>query len=297
MDISINGAKILYTFTDVPLFGTINITQTLVMSWIVMLIVTGLCIWLGHGLQVENVSRRQAVAELLVTKLVEFVRGNMGGEFDRYIPLVGALFATSIVSNLMGLLGMWSPTADLSTELGWALVVFVLITYYKLKSSGLGGYLKSFLDPIFLFAPLNVISEFATPVSMACRHFGNILSGTVISALIYAALAAASYALLGALGANLVVAAVVLLAGVALFLLGRSRGKTFFKVVGAVLMVLGVLALLTKLTGGLAGQFPWLDIGVPALASLYFDWFSGCIQAFIFCTLTTIFIKQAAGDE
>lgn len=297
MDISINGAKILYTFTDVPLFGTINITQTLVMSWIVMLIVTGLCIWLGHGLQVENVSRRQAVAELLVTKLVGFVRGNMGGDFDKYIPLVGALFATSIVSNLMGLLGMWSPTADLSTELGWALVVFVLITYYKLKSSGLGGYLKSFLDPIFLFAPLNVISEFATPVSMACRHFGNILSGTVISALIYAALAAASYALLGALGANLVVAAVVLLAGVALFLLGRSRGKTFFKVVGAVLMVLGVLALLTKLTGGLAGQFPWLDIGVPALASLYFDWFSGCIQAFIFCTLTTIFIKQAAGDE
>lgn len=297
MDISINGAKILYTFTDVPLFGTINITQTLVMSWIVMLIVTGLCIWLGHGLQVENVSRRQAVAELLVTKLVEFVRGNMGSDFDKYIPLVGALFATSIVSNLMGLLGMWSPTADLSTELGWALVVFVLITYYKLKSSGLGGYLKSFLDPIFLFAPLNVISEFATPVSMACRHFGNILSGTVISALIYAALAAASYALLGALGANLVVAAVVLLAGVALFLLGRSKGKTFFKVVGAVLMVLGVLALLTKLTGGLAGQFPWLDIGVPALASLYFDWFSGCIQAFIFCTLTTIFIKQAAGDE
>lgn len=297
MDISINGAKILYTFTDVPVFGTINITQTLVMSWIVMLIVTGLCIWLGHGLQVENVSRRQAVAELLVTKLVEFVHGNMGGKFDRYIPLVGALFATSIVSNLMGLLGMWSPTADLSTELGWALVVFVLITYYKLKSSGLGGYLKSFLDPIFLFAPLNVISEFATPVSMACRHFGNILSGTVISALIYAALAAASYALLGALGANLVVAAVVLLAGVALFLLGRSKGKTFFKVVGAVLMVLGVLALLTKLTGGLAGQFPWLDIGVPALASLYFDWFSGCIQAFIFCTLTTIFIKQAAGEE
>lgn len=297
MDISINGAKILYTFTDVPIFGTINITQTLVMSWIVLLIVTGLCIWLGHGLQVENVSRRQAVAELLVTKLVDFVRGNMGSGFDKYIPLVGALFATSIVSNLMGLLGMWSPTADLSTELGWALVVFVLITYYKLKSSGLGGYLKSFLDPIFLFAPLNVISEFATPVSMACRHFGNILSGTVISALIYAALAAASYALLGALGANLVVAAVVLVAGAVLFAVGRSRKKTFFKIVGAVLLVLGILALLTKLTGGLAGQFPWLDIGIPALASLYFDWFSGCIQAFIFCTLTTIFIKQAAGDE
>ena len=62
-------------------------------------------------------------------------------------------------------------------------------------------------------------------------------------------------------------------------------------ILGIILGVLGVLALIT-----MAGiNFPWLSIGIPALTSFYFDWFGGCIQAFIFCTLTTIFIKQAAG--
>ncbi len=301
MDISINGAKILYTFTDVPLFGTVHITQTLVVSWLVMAIITVACVVLGSGLKVTNISRKQAVAETIYGALINFVHGNMGTGFDRYIPLVGAIFATSVVSNLISLLGIWSPTADLMTELGWALVVFVLITYHKIKSSGIGGYLKSYLDPIFVMAPINVISELFTPISMACRHFGNILSGTVISALIYAALATASYALFDLLGSNIVVAAAILIVGIVLVVRARklkaAGGKAKGKIPGIVLTVLGALALLAAMTGGLAAQFPWLDIGIPAITSFYFDWFSGCIQAFIFCTLTTIFIKQAAGEE
>ena len=301
MDISINGAKILYTFTDVPLFGTVHITQTLVVSWLVMAIITVACVVLGSGLKVTNISRKQAVAETIYGALINFVHGNMGTGFDRYIPLVGAIFATSVVSNLISLLGIWSPTADLMTELGWALVVFVLITYHKIKSSGIGGYLKSYLDPIFVMAPINVISELFTPISMACRHFGNILSGTVISALIYAALATASYALVDLLGSNIVVAAAILIVGIVLVVRARklkaAGGKAKGKIPGIVLTVLGALALLAAMTGGLAAQFPWLDIGIPAITSFYFDWFSGCIQAFIFCTLTTIFIKQAAGED
>lgn len=301
MVISINGAKILYTFTDVPLFGTVHITQTLVVSWLVMAIITVACVVLGSGLKVTNISRKQAVAETIYGALINFVHGNMGTGFDRYIPLVGAIFATSVVSNLISLLGIWSPTADLMTELGWALVVFVLITYHKIKSSGIGGYLKSYLDPIFVMAPINVISELFTPISMACRHFGNILSGTVISALIYAALATASYALFDLLGSNIVVAAAILIVGIVLVVRARklkaAGGKAKGKIPGIVLTVLGALALLAAMTGGLAAQFPWLDIGIPAITSFYFDWFSGCIQAFIFCTLTTIFIKQAAGED
>ena len=301
MDISINGAKILYTFTDVPLFGTVHITQTLVVSWLVMAIITVACVVLGSGLKVTNISRKQAVAETIYGALINFVHGNMGTGFDRYIPLVGAIFATSVVSNLISLLGIWSPTADLMTELGWALVVFVLITYHKIKSSGIGGYLKSYLDPIFVMAPINVISELFTPISMAFRHFGNILSGTVISALIYAALATASYALFDLLGSNIVVAAAILIVGIVLVVRARklkaAGGKAKGKIPGIVLTVLGALALLAAMTGGLAAKFPWLDIGIPAITSFYFDWFSGCIQAFIFCTLTTIFIKQAAGED
>ena len=292
MDVSINGARILATIENVPLFGKVQITQTLAVAWLVMIIISALCIWLGSGLTVTNISRKQAVAEMAYTALVNFVRGNMGPNFDRYIPLVGTIFITSVISNLMGLVGIWSPTADLMTELAWGLVVFVLITYHKIKSSGIKEYLRSFLDPIAVLLPINIMSECFTPVSMACRHFGNILSGTVISTLIYAALVAANNALFRLLGSSLYVGIAVAAVGIALFFLGRKSGKKFPLVIGIIAAVLGVLGIITNL----GGTFPWLTVGIPALPSLYFDWFGGCIQAFIFCTLTTLFIKQAAGD-
>ena len=292
MDVSINGARILATLENVPLFGTVQITQTLTVSWLVMLIITGLCIWLGSGLSVTNISRKQAVAEMAYEAIVNFVRGNMGTGFDHYIPLVCTIFITSIISNLISLVGIWSPTADLMTELAWGLVVFVLITYHKIKASGIKEYLRGFLDPIPILLPINIMSECFTPVSMACRHFGNILSGTVISALIYAALTAANNALFGALGSNLYVAIAVAIIGAALFFLGRKSGKKLPLVIGIIMAVLGVLAVITNL----GAVYPWLTIGIPAIPSLYFDWFGGCIQAFIFCTLTTLFIKNAAGD-
>ena len=292
MEVSINGAKILATFENVPIFGTVQITQTLAASWLVMIIISALCIWLGSGLKVTGISRKQAVAEMIYTSLVNFVRGNMGPEFDRYIPLVGTIFVTSIVSNLISLIGVWSPTADLMTELAWGLVVFVLITYHKIKASGIGGYLKGFLDPIFILAPINVMSECFTPVSMACRHFGNILSGTVISTLIYAALTAANTALFHILGSEVYVGIILALAGAALIVFGRKAHKKPLFIIGIIAAILGVLGALTAL----GVDYPWLTIGIPAIPSLYFDWFGGCIQAFIFCTLTTLFIKQAAGD-
>ncbi len=253
MDVSLNGAKILWQSSfEVPLLGPIQLTQTTLISWLVLIAISLLCVWLGKGLTVDNISKKQAVAELLVESLTKFVRGNMGTNFDHFIPFVGAIFATSVVSNLMGLIGFWSPTADLSTELAWAIVVFILITYHKLRANGLLGYGKSFLEPIFLMAPLNVLSEVSTPVSMSFRHFGNILSGTIIGTLIYSALTMVNAALFG---------------------------------------------LIPGAAGDLLSQIPFLSIGIPAFTSFYFDWFSGCIQAFIFCTLTTIFIKQAAGDE
>ena len=292
MDISINGARVLAEIQNVPLLGTVQITQTLVVAYVVMAIITGLVIWLGSGLTVTGISRKQAVAEMGYNAIVNFVRGNMGPNFDHYIPLVCTIFISSVVSNLIGLIGFWSPTADLMTELAWALVVFVLITYHKIKSAGFGAYLKGFLDPIFVMAPINVMSECFTPISMACRHFGNILSGTVISTLVYGALTAANNALFGALGSSLVVAAIVAVAGIVLFFVGKKVSKTLFKVLGIIMVVLGVLAVITNL----GAQYPWLTVGIPAVPSLYFDWFGGCIQAFIFCTLTTLFIKQAAGD-
>ena len=292
MELSINGARILYTFENVPVLGKVDITQTLVVSWLVVGIIALLCWWLGSGLKVTNISRKQAVAEMGATALLNFVRNNMGPNFDHYIPLVGAIFVSSVISNLISLLGIWSPTADLMTELAWALVVFVLITYHKIKSSGIGGYLKGFLDPIFVMAPINVMSECFTPISMACRHFGNILSGTVISALVYGALTALNNFVFGLLGSSMYTAVATLVIGACPLIFGIVKKKKGLLIPGIIVTILGVLAVITNL----GVHYPWLTVGIPALPSLYFDWFGGCIQAFIFCTLTTLFIKQAAGD-
>ena len=250
MNIDISGAKVLYTFPiDFPILGKLQLSETLVVSWIVMLLITGVCIWLTHDLRVENISKRQAFAEMLVETANNFVLGNMGEKFRHMIPFVSALFATSIVSNLISLIGLRSPTADLSTEAAWAVIVFIMITGQKIKSGGLGGYLKGFTEPIPILTPFNILSELATPISMACRHFGNILSGVVINGLIYAALAVASSALFG---------------------------------------------LLPGFLGDLLSQIPILNFGIPAVFSVYFDWFSGFMQSFIFCMLTTMYIANAS---
>jgi len=252
MELDISGARILFTIpTNIPILGDLQFTETILVSWIVMALITGVCIWLTHDLKVENISKRQAAAEMLVEMANNFVIGNMGEKFRSFIPFVAALFTTSVVSNLISLTGLRSPTADLSTEAAWAIVVFILITRQKIKTGGLGGYMKGFTQPIAVLTPFNILSELATPISMACRHFGNILSGVVINALIYGALAVASSALFG---------------------------------------------LLPGLLGDLLSQIPFLSFGVPAVLSLYFDWFSGFMQAFIFCMLTTMYIANAAEE-
>lgn len=251
MEFDISGAAVYLRIpTGIPVLGDILISETLVVSWIVMALITGVCIWLTRGLKVEQISRRQAAAEFLVEQAVRLVRTNTGGtRFDKLIPFVAALFATSVVSNLISLIGLRSPTADLSTEAAWAVVVFIMITAEKIKAGGFLGYLKGFTTPIPVMTPFNILSEIATPISMACRHFGNILSGVVINGLIYASLALASSALLGWLPGTL---------------------------------------------GDILSGIPILSVGIPAVLSVYFDWFSGCMQAFIFSMLTIMYIANAA---
>lgn len=252
MELDVSGAKVFFTIhTDLPILGDLQISETLVVSWLVMLIITGLCIWLTRDLKVEKISKRQAVAEMLVETAENFVIGNAGEKFRKLVPFVAALFATSLVSNLVSLVGLWSPTADLSTEAAWAVVVFVMITAQKIRSGGLGGYLKGFTTPIAVMTPFNILSELATPISMACRHFGNILSGVVINGLIYGALGLASAKLLG---------------------------------------------LLPGFLGNVLSQIPVLQVGLPAVLSVYFDWFTGFMQAFIFCMLTVMYIANAAEE-
>ena len=232
MELEVSGARIFYTFPfDIPIIGKITINETLVVSWIVMAIITIACIILTRNLKVENITKKQALAEMIVEMANNFVVGNMGEKFRYFIPFVSALFATSIISNLISLTGLRSPTADLSTEAAWAVVVFILLTRQKIKTNGFGGYLKDFTTPIFVMTPFNI------------------LSGIVINGLLYGALAVASSALFG---------------------------------------------LIPGVVGDFLSKIPFLSVGVPAVLSVYFDWFTGFMQTFIFCMLTVMYIANAA---
>ena len=192
-NLSITGAKILFK-TPIRIFGQqLVITESQVNSWIVILAVFILCKVLTHNMKVRPESRRQIIAEFIVEKATNFVKGNMGEQFAGFAPFIAALMALSALSSLLSIFGLFSPTSDLNTIAGWAVVVFVMITFYKLKG-GLGGYLKGFTQPIFVLTPFNIISELATPVSMMFRHFGNICSGSVIMTLVYTALSVLSAA-------------------------------------------------------------------------------------------------------
>lgn len=238
--LEISGA---YIYCTIPLpFQELPITESQVNSWLVMISVLGVCLYLTHGLAPKAQTRRQLAAEWIVEKVDGLVRQNMGEYFKGFAPFIAAILALSAFSSLLSLIGLYPPTSDLNVVGGWALLVFFLITFYRFKA-GPVQYLKAFADPPLL-APLNVISEVATPVSMAFRHYGNVLSGSIISALVATALQ------------------------------------------GLSAIVLGWLP-------GVLGQFPLLQIGLPAILSVYFDLFSGCLQAFIFAMLTMLYVAGA----
>ena len=239
--VQIAGALV---FLEIPApLMPIYLSESQVNSWGVMISILGLCLYLTHGLTAKAELKRQLVAEWMVEKCEALVRNNMGGYFKEWAPFIAAIMGLSAFSSLICLLGLFSPTGDVNITFGWAILVFFMIMYYKFRG-GVWNYTKGLFKPIPVFAPMNVIGEFATPVSMAFRHYGNILSGAVISALIGSALT------------------------------GLSKS------------VLGFLP-------GFLGDIPLLRVGLPAVLSIYFDVFSGLMQAFIFAMLTMLNVAGA----
>ena len=243
--IDITGAHVFFTI-DLP-FGGLPISEAQVNSWLVILSLFFFCLFLTHGLKTTNISKRQIAAEWIVEKVEGLVRSNMGEFFMGFGPFIAAILGLSACSSLLTLVGLFPPTSDINIVGGWALMTFFLITYYKFKA-GPWIYIRSFGEPVPFLAPLNIISEVATPISMAFRHYGNVLSGSIISVLIAALLTTLSQLIFGKLP-------------------------------------------------GVLGEFPFLRIGLPAILSVYFDLFSGGLQAFIFSMLTMLYVSGGFPED
>ena len=242
--IEVTGPRILLTFSFFGLFD-VTITETVLSSFLVMLTLVILSICLGRNLK-KRPGRRQVLVEKVVQMLYNMVRDTMGEHNLRFAPYIGALFCSSLLGTLISMLGFFrSATADISTTITWALVTSVLVWFYNIKNNGFFGWLKGFTEPIVVMTPMNIVSEIAQPVSMAFRHFGNVAGGSVLTMLIYNALAAVSALILG------------------------------------------------WIPNAFISSIPILQVGIPAVLSLYFDLFSGFIQALVFSMLTMVYVGAA----
>ena len=169
--------------------GGIAITQSIANMWLLMAAVALVSFFLTRGMRTKRPGKRQIIAEGIVKAVQGMVLKNAGVENMHRYAFVAALLVSALFTGLMGLLGLFAPTADLSTCIGWALVVFAAITMRRIRRRRLGGYLKSFAEPYAFMAPINIIGEISLPLSMAFRMFGNIASGSVVMMLVYSALA------------------------------------------------------------------------------------------------------------
>lgn len=212
---------------------TVHMTTTHVAMWIVMLFIMILAIIARVIINKANVSDTpgafQNAAEMAVEKLGNMVTASMGPQADRFVNYISALFIFIVVSNVSGLFGLRPPTADYGVTLPLGLITFGIIHYCGIKKNKVKHFTALF-EPFALLFPINLISEFAVPLSLSLRLFGNIMSGTVLMGLIY-----------------------------------------------------GLLPVFVK-------------IGIPAALHVYFDAFSGCIQAYVFSMLTMVYVNDKIAD-
>ena len=283
MNISIEGAKYI------ELFGFLRISQTTLSSIIISVLVCIAGVLLGR-----NLTKRPGKLQVLVEKGVGMIHNmvveTMGPHNAGWTPFIGTIFLSSILGSYIGLTGfLRSTTADLSCTLTWAVMVSVIIWYQSIKRNGFLNWLKGFTEPIVVMTPMNIVSEIAQPFSMALRHFGNVAGGGVITSILYTALGVASTALLNLISGTVVVPIIMLALGAVLIIWGVKAKKTGRKVFGIILAVIAVFGILqfTKLLTGV----PILAYGLPALFSVYFDVFSGFVQALVFTLLTMVYIS------
>ena len=285
--IEVRGARTLFQL------GPFAITETILSLVIVTAILAVAGVLLGRGLQ-KRPGKLQVLTEKGVSMLMNLVTGTMGQHNIGWVPYIGTIFLSSILGSLIGMTGfLRSTTADLAVVLTWSVMTSVIIWYQSIKRNGFLGWLKGFTEPIAVMTPMNIVSEIAQPVAMAFRHFGNVAGGSIITMIIYTALALASSALMKLISGSVIMPVLLLVLGALLLARGLQKAKLLFKILGIILAVLGILGLLTRLDllGGV--EIPFLQLGLPAALSVYFDLFSGFVQAFVFSLLSMVYIAGA----
>ncbi len=183
LDLGING------FFQYKLFGqTLYITTTHIAILIVMLALIVFAFIANRAIKKADPAKAPGpflnVIELIVEAVDNLTVSNMGEKHGyKFANYIGTLFAFILLANISGLFGLRAPTADYGVTLSLALITFVMIHYNGFKYQKF-GHITALFKPVIL-TPINIIGEIATPISMSLRLFGNVMSGTIMLALVY----------------------------------------------------------------------------------------------------------------
>lgn len=198
-------------------------TESVVVTWIIMAVLVLLSIILVRNLKVENPGKKQLALETIITTFNNLFEGVLGEKGRGYVPYLITVIMYIGLANLMSVFGFKPPTKDLNVTAALAIMSIVLVEVAGIRAKGTKGWVKSFAEPIAIVAPLNIMELAIKPLSLCMRLFGNVLGAFVIMKLIEAV----------------------------------------------------------------------VPLIVPIPLSLYFDFFDGLLQAFVFTFLTTLYMQEA----
>lgn len=167
-------------------WGFVRITATLVFTWVTMFILA-----MGSYLVTKNIksegeiSKGQNILEALVETINSQIKQISQQEPGKYLPFIGTLFIFILISNVLSIIpGYISPTGSLNTSIALALCVFASVPVYGIADRGIGSYLKEYVKPTFIMLPFNIISELSRTMSLAIRLYGNVMSTSIIVAIL-----------------------------------------------------------------------------------------------------------------
>jgi len=156
--------------------GGVNITTTVVTTWLIIAVLALLAIMINARLK-STPDRLQTVVEGAVSTISDAVQSAAPGHARQIMPFIGSLWVFLVIANLIGLVpGMHSPTRDLSATSALAILVFLSVHWFGIRSQGLKSYLRHYLLPSPILLPFHIISEITRTIALAIRLFGNMMS-------------------------------------------------------------------------------------------------------------------------
>ncbi|MCQ2459780.1 MAG: F0F1 ATP synthase subunit A [Ruminococcus sp.] len=211
---------------EIPVFGGIPVPESRVITWVIMAVVV-----LGSILLVRKLKKVPTGSQCLLETGIEWMNNFfleiLGPKGKKYLPVLETFLIYIGISNIIGLFGLRPPTKDFGVTATLAVFAISLIQICGMKERGVKGWVHSFVEPMPLMLPMNILEVVIKPLSLCMRLFGNVLGAFVVMELI--------------------------------------------KMV--------------------------IPVGIPLVLSFYFDIFDGCIQAYVFVFLTSLFMAEAMGEE